>query len=271
MPGPHAAQPRARGEVRLSAKRRGALSVIDGLRQAGSLKVLFPCTGETALTAVLLNTAGGITGGDRFTTSITAGADTTVTLTTQAAERAYRAQPGSRGEVRTRLAVGPGARLDWLPQETLLYDRAALARRLEVDLAEDATFLGVETLVFGRAAMGETLRDLTLSDHITVTRAGRVVFADRLRFAGDAQAHLARASAGAGAGAMASVILAAPGAGDRLEAARDLIGGAGGIAEPAPGIVFARLLPPDGFLLRRVLIPLIALFRSDPLPRPWMI
>lgn len=271
MPALHAAQPRARGEVRLSTKRRGALSVIDGLRQAGSLKALFPRTGETALTAVLLNTAGGITGGDRFTTDITAGADTRLTLTTQAAERAYRAQPGTQGEVRTRLALAPGARLDWLPQETLLYDRAALARRLEVDLAGDAAFLGIETLVFGRAAMGETVRALSLSDHVTVTRAGRVAFADRLRFSGDAQAHLARAAAGGGAGAMASVILAAPGAGDRLDAARRVIGDAGGIGEPAPGIVFARLLAPDAYLLRQVLIPLIALFRSDPLPRPWMI
>ncbi len=257
--------------MRLSAKRRGPLSVIDGLRQVGSLKVLFPRMNEDALTAVLLNTAGGITGGDRFTADITAGEGTTLTLTTQAAERAYRAQPDSRGEVRTRLTLAPGARLDWLPQETLLYDRAALARRLEVDLAADATFLGVETLVFGRAAMGETLRDLTLSDHITVTRGGRTIFADRLRFAGDAQAHLARAGVAGGAGAMASLIRAAPDAADRLGPARDLIGAAGGIGSPAPGIVFARLVASDGFALRRVLIPLIALFRSDPLPRPWMI
>ena len=268
---PMIAQPRARGEVRLSSKRLGARSVIDGLRQAGSLKALFPRTGEDALTAVLLNTAGGITGGDRFDTAIAAGAGTALTLTTQAAERAYRAQPGEAGLVTNRLAVGPGARLDWLPQETILFDGAALARRTSVDLSGDAAFLGVESLIFGRAAMGETVRDLRLSDHVTLRRDGETILADRLRLTGDAAAHLARAGIADGAVAMASVILAAPGSGDLLARARAVIGDAGGISQPARDVLFARLLAPDGFALRRALIPLIALFRSDPLPRPWMI
>jgi urease accessory protein len=264
-------QPRAAGEVRLSSKRLGARSVIDGLRQAGSLKALFPRTGEDALTGVLLNTAGGITGGDRFDTILKAGAGTRLTVTTQAAERAYRAQPGSLGRVTNRLAAGPGARLDWLPQETILFDGAALSRRTGIELAEDAVFLGVETLIFGRAAMGEVLGDLRLSDHVTLHRAGRMVFADRLRLSGDAGAHLRRAGIGDGAGAMASVIFAAPGAGEKLEAARRVLDDAGGASAPASGLLFARLLAPDGFALRRILIPLIGLFRADPLPRPWMI
>ncbi|TNF59797.1 MAG: hypothetical protein EP307_09645, partial [Rhodobacteraceae bacterium] len=130
---PVTGQPRAAGEVRLSSKRLGARSVIDGLRQAGSLKALFPRTGEDALTGVLLNTAGGITGGDRFDAGLQAGAGTALTVTTQAAERAYRAQPGTTGRVTNRLAAGPGARLDWLPQETILFDGAALTRRTGIE------------------------------------------------------------------------------------------------------------------------------------------
>jgi urease accessory protein len=219
---------------------------------------------------VTLNTAGGITGGDRFDLSLSAQADTTLTLTTQAAERAYRAAAGT-GRIQNVAHVASGARLNWLPQETILFEGSRLTRRLDVTLEDTARCLLVESVIFGRTAMGEVLHDVVLSDHITLHRAGRVVFADRTHLSGDAHAHLSRSATGQGAAAMASLVFTAPGAGDLLDAARACLTGTAGISQPAPDLLFARLLAPDGFALRASLIPLIALFHPDPLPRPWMI
>ena len=116
-------QPRARGEAQVTAKARDGASVIASLRQAGSSKLVFP-RGGAGLQAVLVNTAGGITGGDRFALSATAGPGTQLTLTTQAAERAYGAQPDETGRVTNRLRVSEGAQLNWLPQETILFENS---------------------------------------------------------------------------------------------------------------------------------------------------
>lgn len=263
-------QPRAQGAVRLTVKARDGQSVISRLHQQGSLKTLFPRTDETALTAVMLNTAGGITGGDRFDLRVTTEPETSLTLTTQAAERAYRAASG-HGRVCTGIHIGAGSQVSWLPQETLLYDGAALRRSLDVTLESGAKSLLVESLIFGRAAMGETVTDLDLDDHITVRQNGRILFADRNRLRGNATEHLTRNATGQGALAMASLVYTAPGAADLLDAARALLPETGGISQPAPDLLFARILAPDGFALRQALIPLIAHFRHDPLPRPWMI
>ena len=265
---PSQTQPRAQGSARLTVKTRDGHSVISRLHQQGSLKVLFPRTDERALTAVTLNTAGGITGGDRFDLRLRAEPGTALTVTTQAAERAYRANE-STGRVCTGIHIGQGARVDWLPQETLLYDRSALRRSLEITMEPDATCLLVESLIFGRAAMGERLRTVSLDDRITLRRNDKIIFSDCTRLSGDALTILARAATGAGAGAMASLVFAAPDAADKLESARAILPATGGVSQPARDVLFARILAPDGFALRQALIPLIAHFRQDPLPRPW--
>lgn len=228
-----AKQPRAVGQLRLSSKAHGMTSVIDQFHQSGSLKTLFPRTRGAALDAVLLNTAGGITGGDRFDIAATAGPGTHLTLTTQAAERIYRAQPGEIGRLRTRLTLTAGAQLDWMPQETILFDGAALDRRLSVDMPGDARLLLVEPVIFGRQAMGETLTSGRFTDRIDIRRDGTPIFADRTALTGDIQTHLARPTVANGAGAMASVILAAPDANDRLNAARATLPATAGPASSA--------------------------------------
>src|SRR5471030_190384 len=148
---------RAVGELRVAVKRFGAETVLDELRQVGCLKARFPRRVVPGwMDVVMLNTGGGVAGGDRLDFSFAAGVGGRVTIAAQAAERFYRALPvDAPSRVRTRLAVEAGGALEWLPQETILFDRCAVERRLEVDLAADACFLGVETLVFGRTAMGE--------------------------------------------------------------------------------------------------------------------
>ena len=227
-------QPRAIGQAFLSAKRRGSQTVLDDLHQAGSLKVLFPQPRTTALTGVLLNTAGGITGGDVFTLSADTGDGGQLTLT-------------------TTLTVQRGGCLHWLPQETLLYNGAALERRLQIDMAEDARLLMVEPLVFGRAAMGEVLSELYFTDHIDLTRAGAVIFADRTRLTGDAATLLQGRATGAAHGAMASVLYAAPDAEVALDDIRSLLPASGGVSLVHDNLLFVRLLAPDSFVLRQTL------------------
>ncbi|MGI3168744.1 urease accessory protein UreD [Pseudooceanicola sp. C21-150M6] len=216
-----------------------------------------------------MNTAGGVTGGDRFHISAEAEAGAALVLTTQAAERIYRAQPGEVGQVRSVLTVGPGARLDWLPQETILYDRAALDRRLEAEVAPDGQLLAVEPVIFGRHAMGEVVESGHLSDLWRIRRGGELVFADNFRLSGDIHTQLGRVAGGAGA--MASLLLVAPDAERHLDRLRMAIGLQGGASLIRPGVLFARCLAEDGFLLRQSLLPAIRTLSGEDLPKTWML
>ena len=203
------------------------------------------------MTAVLLNTVGGVTGGDTFETRIRSGARTQLTVTTQFAERAYRAQPGEYDAIDTRLTLDHGSRLDWLPQETLLFDKAALSRRLRVEIPADAICFLVEPVILGRVTMGETVRELDFGDCIDVIRDGKLIFADRSALFGNPETILAGTANGGGARAMASVLFAAPDAETALDAVRDMLPPTAGIAAPVPGLLFALLLATDGFGLRQ--------------------
>lgn len=259
-------QPRARGLMRLGLHRARGAARIAALHQAGSLKVLFPRGTDPALEAVLLNTAGGLTGGDRMEVEIAAGAGARAVITTQAAERAYRAPPGPAAEVLVRLRAAAGARLDWLPQETILFEGAALDRRLSADLHPAATALIVEPVIFGRAAMGEVLHDARLHDRWRIRVGGRLVLADALRLAGDLQAQLARAAVAGGAGAMATLCLVGSGAAGRLAPVRALGVAASLVRED---VLFARMLGRDGQDLRARLIAVIECLAEAPLPKVW--
>ena len=241
-------QPRAQGALRLVAKRRGAQSVIADLRQQGALKALFPRSYGRTLDAVFLNTAGGLTGGDRMALDVVAGPGAHVVLSSQAAERGYAALDGHVARVDVTLQVAQGARIDWLPQETILFDAAALDRRMSVDLAGSAQCLIVEPVIFGRVAMGEVVHSLHLRDQW------------RIRL-------LARAAIAGGAGAMATLLLAAPQAA-ALAGTLELPDTAGA-SLLADDLLLIRLLATDGFTLRRDLIPLIEALSSAPIPRVW--
>lgn len=277
-------QPRARGRAAVSARLRDGASRVGRLEQQGSARCMLPAT-PGRLEAVLLNTAGGVTGGDLFAWGAEAEAGAFLTVSTQAAERAYRAQTGETGRVDAALRVGPGARLDWLPQETILFDGADLARRYEVDMAADGRLLMVEQVALGRLAMGETAPRARLRDVWRVRRDGRTIFADALRLDGEAPAAaLDGPGCWAGARAAATVLYVAPDAEDRLAAARAALGDAGralngldadrpaapsGGASAWRGMLVARLLAPDACALRAALLPLIHALRDAAPPRVW--
>ncbi|SDE16392.1 urease accessory protein [Salipiger thiooxidans] len=267
---PTIAAQRARGRARLGAKARADRTAIADLHMSGSSKLLFP-RAKDALQAVYLNSSGGVTGGDAFEIEARAQENAHLVMTTQAAERIYRALPGETGRVDTRLTLEPGARLDWLPQETILFEGAALDRRLSVGMARDARLIACEALIFGRHAMGEVLHDLRLCDRIDVRVDGRLVLADRLRLDGDAAATLAQAHVAGGAGAMATVVHAAPGAAAMRDPLRAMLPETAGVSAISEDLLLMRLVSVDGFALRGHLAPVLRRLSGADLPRPWMI
>ena len=146
----------------------------------------------------------------------------------------------------------------WLPQETILYDGARLSRRLDVALDGDARLLLVEPVIFGRAAMGEVPRDVHMRDRVAVTRDGVPLWRDGWDVAGDLRALMDRGATGAGAGAMASLIYAAPDAEGHLAGVRAALPATGGATLAGPDLLALRLLAPDGWTLRRALLPVLA-------------
>lgn len=262
-----ASQPRSIGAARVAVGPTG----LRGLRQSGAMRVLFPRQTPGWPQAVLLNTSGGVTGGDRFAVEAVAEDAARLTMTTQAAERIYRAQPGETGRVDTCLSIGAGGRIDWLPQETIVFERSNLRRRLRVDMAPDATLLLVEPLVFGRRAMGEVLNDIRLSDRIEIHRGEERILTDATRLNGSVPQVMQGAATGDGATALATVILAAPGAEAFLNAVRDLLPETGGASVIRPDLLFIRILAEDSFALRTSLIPVISLLHRAELPRTWML
>ncbi len=256
---------RARGEVRVAAKLRAGKTVLDRLYQRGSAKARVP-KGD-GFEVVLLNTAGGVTGGDHFQTNIVTADDTTMTATTQTAERIYRSA-GGKGRIETRIDIGHAARVDWLPQETILFDGGRLRRSLSVDMSEDATFLAIEPLVFGRTAMGETVDDGFISDQWRVRRGGELVYADALRVDGQIAATLRADAALAGACACASLLYCAPDAEDQIDAVRAALLDDGG-ASTWNGLLVARLVARDGATLRKTLQRVVSILRPGAMPRVW--
>ncbi|MDJ0822887.1 MAG: urease accessory protein UreD [Paracoccaceae bacterium] len=259
-------QPRAVGTFAMTAKRTDQGTRIDTFRTSGSMKALFP-HGD-ALEAIMINTSGGLTGGDRFATDVGAGPGCDVVLTTQAAERAYRSVTGT-ARVETRLTVANGARICCLPQELIVFEGSALKRRLRVDLADTARLLMVEPVIFGRQAMGETLGRIALQDEIDITRANRPLYLDRIRIEGDAERKLSANAIAPGAKAMVNVVFIAPEAEARLPQVRALLPATGGASLLAPDMLVLRLLAQDGFLLRRALVPILELLKGSALPRSW--
>ena len=251
----------------MRAKCRGGETVIADLRQEGSLKALFPKVRGDALDAVFLNTAGGLTGGDRMQIAAEADAGAHLVMSSQAAERGYRAQPGEVAHVELTLRAGADGRIDWMPQETILFDRAAVSRRMRLHLQGNATALLVEPVVLGRRAMGETVREVFFQDQWRVWRDGRLIFADAVRLAGDATQLMARNAIGRGATALATILLAGPSAAERF--GRLSLDGFSGASLIADDLLLVRLLAEDGFALRHQMIPVMTALADVPVPRVW--
>ncbi|PDQ22745.1 urease accessory protein [Mesorhizobium sanjuanii] len=263
---------RVAGMARLACDRNGGRTRLRRLYQDGSAKIRMPAVSADPLEAVLINTAGGLTGGDRLGWEIEVGAGASATITTQACEKVYRAASG-RAEVRVKLSVGEHGRIAWLPQETIVFDRSAFARRLDVELAAGAEALLLEATVFGRLAMGERAAQGSFHDRWRVSREGVLVHAEDFRIGPGIAAALGRSAVAGGAIAMATLLMVSPRAEALLDPARQIIGGEGDASAWSvrkSGKLLARLFGADGYQLRKRLVPLVELLNGRAgLPKLW--
>ncbi|MBX6740698.1 MAG: urease accessory protein UreD [Acetobacteraceae bacterium] len=263
-PAPRHQRSQGRVELVIGPGREGDTG-LRHLFHSAPLRVLFPAPdpGDPPL-AALTNVAGGLAGGDAVAVEVQVEPGACLTIATPAAEKLYRSL-GEQTEITTRLEIGTDASLEWLPQETILFDGARLSRRLEIRLAAGARLLAAEMLVFGRAAYGERFRRGALHDAWRLRRAGRLVWADALRLPSDPTAALANAYGFAGATAFATLVLAAPEAAVHRALARALAGGAATL--PAPDVLVARWLGEAG-TVRAGLANAIAALRAAALALP---
>jgi urease accessory protein len=259
---------RAVGRIALAVAHEAGASRRARVAEHGALRVRFPHGEDGALDAVIVNTAGGMTGGDRFAVDVALAAGARLTVTTAAAEKIYRAL-GPPAEIALRLDVGEGGALAWLPQETILFDRVRLRRTVDVALAPGARLLLAEAIMFGRVAMGEAVAQGEVFDRWRVRRAGRLLFAETIRLDGAVAQRLDEAAAGNGAVAIAAV-LKAPGEETDVAAVRALpLAGEVG-ASAWNGIALVRLCAREGAALRRDLARVLGVLHGRALPRLWL-
>jgi urease accessory protein len=258
---------RAAGRIALSV---GAVAGRTRRRRTyedGPLRARFPNVGRGDLEAIIVNTAGGVAGGDRHDIDVVVGSDARLSMTTAAAEKVYRSL-GSPAEIAIKLAVGAGGHLTWLPHETIMFDGAQLQRRVEVDLAAGASLLMAEAVVFGRSAMGEVVASGSFADRWRVRRDGVLMFAEAACIDGAPVQRLALPAVAAGGVAIATA-LAIPGDEAMVERVRAQ-SFAGEIGASAwNGLAVARFCARDGAALRRDLTKVIAAFGGAP-PRIWL-
>ena len=263
---------RAQGSARIGFQSKANKSFVDDLYQAGCLKVRLPRDTHTqAAEAVLINTSGGLTDGDRLDVNCSWGAGTSACVTSQACERIYKSR-GDEAHISTKLFVACGAEAFWLQQETILFDGGRLCRSTDVRMEKGARLLASEAVILGRPAMGEEVRAGLLRDRWTVQVEGKRVFIDSLELDGDIASRLDRRATGAGARAFATIILC----GDGLEAAHGALeprlqtfgisGGCTNLGE----VLIVRLLAPSGYQLRKALVEVLGeLGNGRALPRVW--
>jgi len=267
---PVAAMQRAYGRARIVFDERNGATHLNRLYQEGAAKVRFPRPTDMTQEAVLINTAGGLTGGDSFATEVLLRARAKAVVTTQACERIYRST-GPKAHVSATVEVGADSSLCWLPQETILFDGGRLARRFEADLTASAELLVLEAVIFGREAMGETVHDGFFHDRWRIRREGVLLAADDLRFDGEIASLLARPAVLNGNRAMATALLVAPDCERLLDPVREALGAAGG-ASAWKGKLLVRVIAADGFELRRSLLPALSvLMNGRTLPKVWQI
>jgi urease accessory protein len=261
---------RARGSVTFDVHQIEGVTRRRHLHESGSLRVRFPSPENEGLSAVFVNTAGGIAGGDRFDIDIATGVESRLTVTTAAAEKVYRAE-GPAAELNIALKAADGSHLAWLPQETILFDRARVSRRIDVDLADSASLLLCEIVVFGRAAMGERMRAGEFVDRWRLRRGGRLVFAETVRLDGDIGEKLNRPAIANGGVAVGTALMV-PGDEALVERIREVtksLGGEVGISA-WNGFAMARFCAQDAARLRADMVAILGRASGSALPRLWL-
>ena len=260
---------RASGESRVAFDLRDGQTRLGDLYQRDPCRVLFPQSepGEPPQ-AVHLTTSGGVTDGDSLRMAIEVGPGATAVATTQAAEKIYRAaRGGGHCAIDVAVRVAEGATLEWLPQETIVFEGARLKRRTVAEVEPGGSLLACEMVVLGRAASGETFTSGLLLDSWSVRRTSRLAWTDTLRVEG-------QTPTGAGFGtanALATVIGVWDEPQPPFEKARALLEAAADVRAGVTlvnGVMVARLLG-EATAVRHAAIRFLTDFRGRRLPRVW--
>lgn len=262
---------RSRGTARVSLKASGQ---IETLYQAGSAKAMIPRSHGPCPEVVFLNTSGGLTGGDRLEFQLKVSDEATALAATQTAERAYASPGGAPAKVKVDITVGKRATVFWLPQETILFDRSALDRETTVHLGEGARFLGIETIVLGRAHMGERVQRLEFRDvRRMFDSVGSPLHAEQIALDDDVLKRRADPVSLQNATVFSTVTYLGPDASDKLSTVRDLLEA----ADPRLAVsgwdkrLIIRALGEDSWSLRAALVPALKYLTNGPLPRVWQL
>ena len=262
---------RTEGTCRIVVGGSGKGTRIMDVYQKSPIRVLFPRTGnDRAQEAVLVNTSGGVAGGDRLQSSVTALSGASIAVTTQAAEKIYRALDES-AQITTTLNVGTSGKLAWLPQETIVFNRARVCRRMEIEISPGSELLALEWLVLGRAAHGEKLSAGNIIDTWHVKKNGRLHWGDSFRVTDDVFPHLSRKALLSDSTALATLLYFGPGLEGLLQLIRahcvsfDCHCGATLVG----GMVVARLAASSSFELKAALRNLLQELGEELAPGPF--
>ena len=262
---------RALGQIRASFEANGTRTQLARAYESGGWRLRYPRV-TLGCEAVIINTGGGMAGGDKASLVFEAGCGSNVTLTTAAAEKIYPAQEAETG-LALALNLDAGARLEWLPQETILFDGAKLTRRLTVDMAADASLLLVESTIFGRLAKGETCISGALHESWRVRRASKLVFAEETRVEGGLGALLDRPAIGDGARSAGVILFIASEAEAELDALRTVLAAFSNRVEYGAsarnGVLVVRLLSASPEASRAAILAGLAQLRDRAAPRVW--
>ncbi len=167
----------------LRFSRDGARTVLADNRHSGPLRVqkaLYP-EGDDICHAVIVHPPGGIAGGDRLVMDVKLDTGAKALITTPGATKWYKVR-GKSGKVPDHarqdlgFTLASGATLEWLPQESIVFDAAEVAMTSRIDLADGARYAGWEILCLGRAASGETFRQGQIRQRVSIRHAGRLVW-----------------------------------------------------------------------------------------------
>lgn len=263
-------QVRAVAGVRVAVRHDGAATGLDVLHETGGYRLKFPERSGDTLEAVIVNTGGGVAGGDRVSIVAQAGAGARISLTTATAERFYRSS-AAPSVVEVHLEAGEGALVACLPQASVLFSGCNVQRSIVADLAADATLIVAETVVFGRAASGEQMTQGRFRDQWRVHRAGRLVFADATCVEGDIRGQLSRPAVSAGAAIATLLVCVAPDAESRRDPVRSALAARPMTAGVSAwnGMLVARMLCDRLDVAASGLRGAVAALNLCPLPKAW--
>jgi len=251
------------GRIVLSGSENGTR--IEDVFERSPIRIMFPRTEHRRVEeAVIINTGGGVAGGDRLECSVAALSGASIAVTSQAAEKVYRAlhEPA---RVVTRLKAWESAKLAWLPHETIVFNGARFQRTTEIELFSGAELLALEWLVLGRAAHGEVVVGGSITESWRVKKDGRLIWADTFRITDEIFPHLKRKALLSNCNAIATLICFGTYLDKRLDFLREIIPslGCNCAATLVSGLIVVRFAAKESSDLKLVLRSLLERFGPE--------